>query len=381
MSETINTNNTLALRYRPHVLEDIAGHADVVKTLSGMFKTGNVPNAIALVGPSGVGKTTFSRIIARYLNCEHGTGCGKCDSCKAMDNGSHPDYKEINAAESGNIDTIRQLIEMARLRPRHKVRVIMMDEAHRLTLAGSNALLKPLEEPPPQTLWIIATTDPEKIPNSKAIMGRCAQLVLHLPTKEQIGGRLLSIAQAEDIKWLNEDTSLTIAEASNGHVRDAVQILDSVNNHVLALDRIPRGRRLTRLIEDLSVKSQGIDVDKLAMSLLLGIYTGDAARVQSVILDAEDHLSLVNKAMYLNYYLVGTSAVGKHAKLWSNRINQALVSALKDKRIKLTVDNTSDVHSVLTRLRSEMQGFLVGAEHLMTMHLTRLAVDYGVDDE
>ena len=186
---------------------------------------------------------------------------------------------------------------------------------------------------------------------------------------------MTTIASAENIEWLTESSASAIA-ASGGHVRDAVQILDSINNYVSSLSTRHRGRRLTRLIEDLAVKSQGIDLDKLALSLLIGIYTGDASRVQAAILEADEHIALVNKALYINYFLVGTSAVGKHPKLWSNLINQALISALKDKKVKLSIDNTSDVHSVLTKLRGEMQGFLVGAEHLMTSHLTRLAVDY-----
>lgn len=124
----IKTNNTLALKYRPRKFEDLAGHADIVTGLKGMLKSQELPNAYAIVGLSGTGKTTIGRMIARYLNCETQTGCGKCQSCKEMDAGANMDYTEINASESGNIETVRKQIEAANFKPRYNVRVILWDE-------------------------------------------------------------------------------------------------------------------------------------------------------------------------------------------------------------------------------------------------------------
>jgi hypothetical protein len=124
----IKTNETFALKYRPKKLEELAGHKQIISGIRGMLKAKDVPNAFMLVGPSGTGKTTISRMIARYLNCETMDACGKCDSCKAMDDLSSMDYVEVNASESGNIETIRKLIESSSFRPRGRFRVILLDE-------------------------------------------------------------------------------------------------------------------------------------------------------------------------------------------------------------------------------------------------------------
>ena len=128
MENNTKTNETFALKYRPKKLEDLAGHKQIISGIRGMLKAKDVPNAFMLVGPSGVGKTTISRMLARYLNCETMDACGKCDSCKAMDDLSSMDYTEVNASESGNIDTIRKLIESSSFRPRGRFRIIMLDE-------------------------------------------------------------------------------------------------------------------------------------------------------------------------------------------------------------------------------------------------------------
>ena len=257
----IKTNETFALKYRPKKLEELAGHKQIISGIRGMLKAKDVPNAFMLVGPSGTGKTTISRMIARYLNCETMDACGKCDSCKAMDDLSSMDYVEVNASESGNIETIRKLIESSSFRPRGRFRVIFLDEVHRLSMQAANALLKPLEEPPEHTLWILATTDPDKIPNSKAVCGRCTQLILNKPTREEIAERLISIAKDAKLKWVKEKYALDIAEASGGHVRDAVQILQAVNTAIRGHDGKPSKKEIKQMVSDLSVKTVDLDTE------------------------------------------------------------------------------------------------------------------------
>ena len=157
MNKNLNTRQTLALRYRPKRLSEMVGQSEAVATVQGYLDREAAPNAFMLVGPSGTGKTTMSRLIARHLNCDDLSACEKCESCKAMDRGNdgHPDYTEVNGAESGGVDTIRALIETARYRPTYNLRIIHIDEVHRSTNAAMNSLLKPLEEPSLQTLSLI----------------------------------------------------------------------------------------------------------------------------------------------------------------------------------------------------------------------------------
>lgn len=364
----MKTNETLALKYRPIKLEDLAGHKQVISGIKGMLKAKDVPNAFMLVGPSGVGKTTISRMIARYINCETMNACGKCESCKSMDDLSSMDYTEVNASESGNIETIRKLIESSSFRPRGRFRVIMLDEVHRLSIAASNALLKPLEEPPEHTLWILATTDPDKIPNSKAVCGRCTQIVLNKPTREEIAERLIAIAKDARLKWVKEKYALEIAEASGGHVRDAIQILQSVNTAIKGMDEKPTKKEIKQMVSDLSVKTVDLDTEKTTLNILIGLYTNDARRLQKAILDVDDYTPVINKVLALNYYLLNKLLVSKHSKIWETKVNRALYDYLLDNGMP-DVKLVALVHKSLTQLKSEMSSYVVDGDHLLTAYL------------
>lgn len=364
----MKTNETLALKYRPKKLEDLAGHANIISGIKGMLKSQEIPNAFLLVGPSGVGKTTISRMLARYLNCETMNACGKCESCKAMDDLSHMDYTEVNGSESGNIDTIRKLIESASFRPRSRFRIIMLDEIHRISAPAANALLKPLEEPPEHTLWILATTDPDKIPNSKAVCGRCTQIILNKPTREEIAHRLMDVAKDAKLKWVKESYALNIAEASGGHVRDALQILQSVNTAIKGYDGKPSKKEIKQMVSELSVKTVDLDTEKTTLNILVAIYTNDAARLQKAVLDVEDHTQIINKVLMLNYYLLNKLLVGTHEKIWETKINKALYNYLSDKGMP-PVSLVAEVHKSLVNLKAEMATYVVNGEHLLTSHL------------
>lgn len=312
--------------------------------------------------------TTISRMLARYLNCETMDACGKCESCKAMDDLSSMDYTEVNGSESGNIDTIRKLIESASFRPRGRFRIIMLDEIHRISAPAANALLKPLEEPPEHTLWILATTDPDKIPNSKAVCGRCTQLILNKPTREEIAERLTSIAKDAKLKWVKEKYALDIAEASGGHVRDAVQILQAVNTAIRGHDGKPSKKEIKQMVSDLSVKTVDLDTEKTTLNILIGIYSNDPKRLQRAILDAEDYTQIINKVLMLNYYLLNKLLIGKHEKIWETKVNRALFNYLSDNGMP-SPELVALVHKSLTQLKSEMASYVVNGEHLLTAHL------------
>ena len=329
---TPTTNDTLALRYRPRKLAEVVGQDTAKKTLAGIFKTKRIPNAIMFVGASGIGKTTLARITARQLNCAKGNSCGKCPSCLQMDaNGSrdHPDYMELNASEAGNIDNIRSLIQSAKYLPQNKLRIFMLDEVHRASHAAIQALLVPVETPPQRTLWLFATTDPDKIPNGKALMGRCQMLELSPPSKRDIADRLLEVGKKEGMSWLNDKLAETAAECSGGQVRNALQILERTALAVSELKK-PKPKEIASVMEGAwrGVDSEGLD--ELAFNLLLGIYSGKTKQVLRACLDAPDPVTLLARAATTNSNAMGLSLLGKHGELWNSRPIAALLKALED---------------------------------------------------
>lgn len=372
----LNTRQTLALRWRPNDFSGVVGHDSVVASLKGAVEHGTIPNAIMFVGPSGVGKTTLSRMFARYVNCAEGTSCGKCESCKQMDAGNNPDYQEVNGAEAGGIDAIRSLISQASFRPRNRLRIIMIDEVHRMTLAAANALLKPLEEPPAQTLWVLATTEPEKIPNSSAVCGRCQMTRLDLPSEDDIIKRLKTVAKGEKFRWAKSSVLRDIAQASGGHVRDALQILEQVRNYTFTHKELT-GVKLVKAIRSEGIKTIDGDVDKLAISTLFGLYTGDAGRVIRAVLDVAEPIPYANRLLQLSQFTMALTALGgngKHPKIWWTPAFKALTAMLKDKKATPDVDMALDVHAGLTAMRSVMQRFEVDALHTMSSDLGKLAL-------
>ncbi|NPA58015.1 MAG: DNA polymerase III subunit gamma/tau [Aquificae bacterium] len=216
-----------ARKYRPKTFKEVVGQEPVVKTLSNAIKLDRLSHAYIFAGSRGLGKTTIARIITKCLNCEKGITdqpCGKCENCLEIEKGSFPDMYEIDAASNRGIDDIRALrdnVSYAPIKGRYKVYII--DEAHMLTREAFNALLKTLEEPPPNNLFILATTELHKIPDT--IRSRCQTFIFRPPTKSQIKEYLKRILETEKIPYEEEALEL-IAEASNGGVRDAASLLD-----------------------------------------------------------------------------------------------------------------------------------------------------------
>jgi len=217
----------LARKWRPRRFAELVGQEHVVRALSNALESGRVHHAYLFTGTRGVGKTTIARIFAKSLNCEKGIGadpCGECAVCTAVDAGRFVDLLEIDAASNTGVDDVREVIENAQYMPtRGRYKVYLIDEVHMLSKAAFNALLKTLEEPPEHVKFLLATTDPDKLPVT--VLSRCLQFNLKRLSEEQISEQMRKILSAESIDF--EDEALQrLSHAADGSLRDGLSLLD-----------------------------------------------------------------------------------------------------------------------------------------------------------
>ena len=219
----------LARKYRPQRFSDLTGQEHVVRTLINALKTGRVAHAFLFTGPRGCGKTTSARILARALNCEKGPTpepCGVCGPCMDIAAGNDVDVQEIDAASNNGVDDVRALREAAKYLPaRDRYKIYIVDEVHMLSGAAFNALLKTLEEPPGHIKFLLATTDPQKLPAT--ILSRVQRHNIQLVPLGKIVTRLREIAQAETVKASDGALAL-VARQAQGSMRDALSLLDQL---------------------------------------------------------------------------------------------------------------------------------------------------------
>ena len=217
----------LARKWRPRKFAELVGQEHVVRALTNALDTGRMHHAYLFTGTRGVGKTTIARIFAKSLNCERGQSadpCGECAVCTAVDEGRFVDLLEIDAASNTGVDDVREVIENAQYAPsRGRFKVYLVDEVHMLSKNAFNALLKTLEEPPPHVKFLLATTDPQKLPVT--VLSRCLKFNLKRLLPEQISGQMRHILGAENIAY--EDSAIgELARAADGSLRDGLSLLD-----------------------------------------------------------------------------------------------------------------------------------------------------------
>lgn len=217
----------LARKWRPHTFQELVGQEHVVRALVNALDNDRLHHAFLFTGTRGVGKTTIARILAKSLNCERGvtsTPCGTCSACREIDEGRFVDLLEVDAASRTKVEDTRDLLENVQYAPtRGRYKVYLIDEVHMLSMHSFNALLKTLEEPPPHVKFLLATTDPQRLPVT--ILSRCLQFNLRRLPTSLIAERLEVILEQEGIE--RETTALTqLAQAGEGSMRDALSLLD-----------------------------------------------------------------------------------------------------------------------------------------------------------
>ncbi|MEA1886892.1 MAG: DNA polymerase III subunit gamma/tau [Bacteroidota bacterium] len=238
-----------ARKYRPVKFDTVVGQESITSTLKNAIKTNHLAQAYLFCGPRGVGKTTCARILAKTINCQNLTdnieACGECESCKAFESSRSYNIHELDAASNNKVDDIRTLTDQVRIPPQvGKYSVYIIDEVHMLSTSAFNAFLKTLEEPPPHAVFILATTEKQKV--IPTVLSRCQIFDFHRITIDDIVKRLMYVAERENIEAEQEALQI-IAQKSDGSMRDALSILDQIVSYT--------GKKITYadVIENLNV--------------------------------------------------------------------------------------------------------------------------------
>ncbi len=234
--------HSLYRRHRPRTFDEVVGQESVVRTLRNAVQREKVHHAYLFVGSRGTGKTSMAKILAACLNCEQGptvSPCGQCESCKSIASASSLDVIEMDAASNNSVDDIRELRESVAYAPvSGRTKVYILDEAHMLSTAAWNAFLKTLEEPPPNTVFVLATTEAQKVPAT--VIDRCHRFDFHRPTVEQVASVVRRAAQAESIE-IPPGAVAAVARSATGSFRDALGTLEQLYTYsgkVIALEDV-----------------------------------------------------------------------------------------------------------------------------------------------
>ena len=293
----------LARKYRPSTFAELIGHDTLVRTLTNAFNSGRIAHAFMLTGVRGVGKTTTARLIARALNCIGADGaggptmtpCGVCDPCRSIAEDRHPDVIEMDAASRTGIDDIRELIDGVRYRPvsaRYKIYII--DEVHMLSKAAFNALLKTLEEPPPDIKFVFATTEINKVPVT--VLSRCQRYTLPRIPLEMLARYYGEIAGKEAVT-IEPGALALIARAADGSVRDGLSILDQA----IALGL---GQTITEtaLRDMLGVADRGLTFD-LFETVMAGDAAGALGRLEALYNGGTDPVMVLQDLLDITHFV------------------------------------------------------------------------------
>ena len=320
----------LYTKYRPMVFADITGQESTVKALSNAIESGRIMHAYLFCGPRGTGKTSSARIFAKSLNCVNGptvTPCGKCAGCLDVINSTPVDVIEIDAASNRSVEDARNILEKVQYAPLHgKYKIYIIDEVHMLTTEASNTLLKTLEEPPENVIFILATTESHKV--LETIVSRCQRYDFRRITTADIVKRLSFIAKSENIQ-IDEEALLAVAKNAAGGMRDAVALLDQ-------LSVLGQNRSIT--IEDVNEILGRISYDTIyeLAECISGKNTEKALKILNEIHDRGNEPSRVLTALiqYFRDMLILKSCSDKDLVLSMTGINEEIFDKIKEQSEK-----------------------------------------------
>lgn len=282
----------IARKWRPQSFEDIAGQEPITHTLQNAIRAKRIAHAYLFTGVRGVGKTTAARVLAKALNCETGptaTPCNRCSQCEEITHGTSIDVLEIDGASNRGIDEIRQIIENVRYQPaRCRFKIYIIDEVHQVTKDAFNALLKTLEEPPPSVKFILATTEPHRLPET--ILSRCQRYDFRRISLREIIQRLGKIAQSEGLN-ISDGALVLLAREADGSMRDAQSLLEQV---LACAEPGPGDGSMALVDEKLLQEILGLAERRILYELSVAVIIGDAQRCVELVAE------VVNRGRDLN---------------------------------------------------------------------------------
>src|ERR671915_703978 len=273
----------LARKWRPQNFEDVAGQSHITRTLQNAIRANRITHAYLFTGVRGVGKTTAARILAKALNCAQGptpTPCDECVQCKEIIQGNCIDVIEIDGASNRGIDEIRQIIENVRYQPaRCAFKIYIIDEVHQVTKDAFNALLKTLEEPPPSVKFILATTEPHRLPET--ILSRCQRFDFRRISLKEIVQRLSDISVREGLK-ISQGALIAVAREADGSMRDAQSLLEQV------LSCFGTEQQAAEVDETLLQEVLGLAERRMLFDISQSIIAGDGKRCLELVAQAAE---------------------------------------------------------------------------------------------
>lgn len=287
MGDNMSQYIALYRKFRPTTFDDVVGQEQVIKVLKHQIQNNQIGHAYLFCGSRGTGKTSTAKIFSRAINCQNpkdGEPCNECDVCKGILSSSITDVMEIDAASNNSVDNIRTIRENVIYAPTlAKYKVYIIDEVHMLSTSAFNALLKTLEEPPENVIFILATTEPHKIPIT--ILSRCQRFEFKRITKEDIAGRLKVVCEKNEVKATDE-ALMVIAQAADGALRDGLSLLDQI---------ISSG--VNDITEDIARELLGITKSSVTFTILNCIVNRDISTAISTVSD------VVNSGKDIKYFV------------------------------------------------------------------------------
>ena len=353
----------LARKWRPKKFSDLVGQGNTVKILQNIISSGRLHHAYLLTGTRGVGKTTIARIIAKALNCLNPTSnepCGQCENCQQIDIGRFVDVIEIDAASNTGVDNIREVLENAQYAPSSgKYKIYIIDEVHMLSKSAFNAMLKTLEEPPAHVVFILATTDPHKVPIT--ILSRCLQLKLRNLAAPEIEDYLAQVLTSEQVEF--ESTALeVIATAASGSMRDALSLTDQAiafANGTITLQ--------------ISQQMLGISDNSSIIALLNCVQSSNSAELVKICqrLNSEGgNFENILEQINHNLFQIGLAQLSPQANISAEILQLSQLISLQDCQLHFEISNlgleqirkVNDKYPIFTMSLLRMIAFSIGSQ-------------------